>query len=41
MTDKLLPEGSYRYEPRLNKRRPKPYGWMQPPRNVLKRKLAA
>ena len=41
VTDKLLPERPYRYEPRLKKRRPKPYGWMQQPRDVLKRKLAA
>ena len=41
VTDKLLPKRPYRYEPRLKKQRPKPYGWMQQPRNVLKRKLAA
>lgn len=41
VTDKLLPERPYRYEPRLKKRRPKPYGWMQQPRDVLKRKLVA
>jgi hypothetical protein len=41
VTDKLLPERPYRYEPRLKKQRPKPYGWMQQPRNVFKRKLAA
>jgi hypothetical protein len=41
VTDKLLPERPYRYEPRLKKQRPKPYGWMQQPRDVLKRKLAA
>ena len=36
VTDKLLPERPYRYEPRLKKRRPKPYGWMQQPRDFLK-----
>jgi hypothetical protein len=41
VTDKLLPERPYRYEPRLKKQRPKPYGWMQQPRDALKRKLAA
>lgn len=41
VTDKLLPERPYRYEPRLKKQRPKPYGWMQQPRDVFKRKLAA
>jgi hypothetical protein len=41
VTDKLLPERPYRYEPRLKKQRPKPYGWIQQPRDVLKRKLAA
>lgn len=41
VTDKLLPKRPYRYEPRLKKQRPKPYGWMQQPRSVLKRKLAA
>ncbi len=41
VTDKLLPERPYRYEPRLKKQRPKPYGWMQQPRHVLKRQLAA
>jgi hypothetical protein len=41
VTDKLLPERPYRYEPRLKKQRPKPYGWIQQPRNLLKRKLAA
>ncbi len=41
VTDKLLPERPYRYEPRLKKRRPKAYGWMQQPRDVLKCKLAA
>ncbi|EDX73794.1 Transposase, IS4 family protein [Coleofasciculus chthonoplastes PCC 7420] len=41
VTDKLLPERPYRYEPRLKKRRPKPYGWMQQPRDVLKRQLVA
>jgi len=40
VTDKLLPERPYRYEPRLKKQRPKPYGWIQQPRNLLKRKLA-
>lgn len=41
VTDKLLPERPYRYEPRLKKLRPKAYGWMQQPRAVLKHKLAA
>ena len=41
VTDKLLPVRPYRYEPRLKKQRPKPYGWMQQPRNAFKRKLAA
>lgn len=41
VTDKLLPQRPYRYEPRLKKQRPKSYGWMQQPRHVLKRKLAA
>ncbi|HEY9821305.1 MAG TPA: IS4 family transposase [Candidatus Sericytochromatia bacterium] len=41
VTDKLLPERPYRYEPRLKKQRPKPYGWIQQSRDVLKRKLAA
>ncbi|HEY9831900.1 MAG TPA: IS4 family transposase, partial [Stenomitos sp.] len=41
VTDKLLLERPYRYELRLKKQRPKPYGWMQQPRSVLKRKLAA
>jgi hypothetical protein len=41
VTDKLLPERPYRYEPRLKKQRPKPYGWIQQPRNLLKRKLAS
>jgi hypothetical protein len=41
VTDKLLPERPYRYEPRLKKQRPKPYGWLQQPRDVLIRKLAA
>lgn len=41
VTDKLLPERPYRYEPRLKKQRPKPYGWIQQPRTLLKRKLAA
>jgi hypothetical protein len=41
VTDKLLPKRPYRYEPRLKKQRPKPYGWMQQPRNILKLKLAA
>ena len=41
VTGKLLPKRPYRYEPRLKKQRPKPYGWMQQPRNVLKHKLAA
>jgi hypothetical protein len=36
ITDKLLPERPYRYEPRLKKQRPKPYGWMQQPRDFLK-----
>jgi hypothetical protein len=35
VTDKLLPERPYRYEPRLKKQRPKPYGWMQQPRKLL------
>ena len=38
---KLVPERPNRYEPRVKKRRPKAYGWMQQPRSVLKRKLAA
>ncbi len=38
---KLVPERPNRYEPRVKKRRPKAYGWMQQPREVLKRKLAA
>ncbi|MCA1992733.1 MAG: hypothetical protein LDL41_11970 [Coleofasciculus sp. S288] len=48
VTDKLLPERPYRYEPRLKKQheprlkkqRPKPYGWMQQPRNFLKSQQA-
>jgi hypothetical protein len=41
VTHKLVPVRSTRCEPRLKKQRPKPYGWMQQPRHVLKRKLAA
>jgi hypothetical protein len=40
VTDKLLPERPYRYEPRLKKQRPKPYGWMQQPRDFLKSQKA-
>ncbi|NEQ18597.1 MAG: IS4 family transposase [Microcoleus sp. SIO2G3] len=41
VTHKLVPERPGRFEPRLKKLRPKAYGWMQQPRSVLKRKLAA
>lgn len=41
VTHKLVPERFGRSEPRVKKRRPKAYGWMQSPRSVLKRKLAA
>lgn len=41
VTHKLVPERPNRNEPRVKKRRPKAYGWMQQPRSVLKRKLAA
>lgn len=37
---KLVPQRPNRHEPRVKKRRPKAYGWMQQPRSVLKRKLA-
>lgn len=38
---KLVPHRPGRLEPRVKKLRPKAYGWMQQPRSVLKRKLAA
>lgn len=38
---KLVPHRPGRVEPRVKKLRPKAYGWMQQPRAVLKRKLAA
>ncbi len=41
VTHKLVPERPNRVEPRLKKRRPKAYGWMQKPRSVLKRQLSA
>ena len=41
VTHKLVPDRPNRFEPRLKKRRPKAYGWMQQPRSVLKRNLAA
>ena len=41
ISDKLLPDRPYRYEPRVKKRRPKSYGWMKEPRCVLKAKLVA
>lgn len=40
VTHKLVPQRPGRIEPRVKKRRPKAYGWMQQPRAVLKRKLA-
>lgn len=38
---KLVPPSPDLVEPRVKKLRPKAYGWMQQPRAVLKRKLAA
>ncbi len=36
-----LPSRPHRHEPRVVKRRPKPFPWMRQPRSVLKVKLAA
>jgi hypothetical protein len=36
----ILPDRPNRFEPRLKKRRPKAYGWLQQPRNELKKGLA-
>lgn len=41
MTDQLVPLRPNRKEPRVTKRRPKPFPRMQQPRSVLKTKLAA
>ncbi len=41
VSHKLVPHRPGRIEPRVKKQRPKAYGWMQQPRAVLKRKLAA
>lgn len=41
MTDQLVPLRPNRQEPRVTKRRPKPFPRMQQPRSVLKAKLAA
>ena len=41
MTDQIVPLRPNRKEPRVTKRRPKPFPRMQQPRSVLKAKLAA